>query len=135
VSALQIVKSSTTDRCCVPGCNRMGKSAVLIAGYPLRSERNSYSARALLCHPCRKDWRGAWNEATGATALAEVEASIAALSLSVTKRTAAIFKLREELGFSAEEVAQALADTARGRSVEEILEGLVDGVAELEAVA
>jgi len=67
--------------------------------------------------------------------LAEVEASIAALSLSVTKRTAAIFKLREELGFSAEEVAQALADTARGRSVEEILEGLVDGVAELEAVA
>lgn len=133
MSALQLPKSSTYDRCYL-GCGRVGKHAILIAGYPLLSERATYSSRALLCGPCRKEWRKAWDEASGAGALKQVEAAIEDLRGSKAERAHAIFTLRD-LGCSSEDVARALLHVGHGLSVEQVLEGLVDGDRELGAVA
>lgn len=134
MSVLQLVKSSTTDRCFGSGCHRVGKHAVLIAGHPVLSDRVSFSPRALLCGPCRTEWRRAWDEASGAAALEEVRAAIGDLLGSESERAHAIFALRD-LGCTNEDIAHVLAGVGDRLSTEQILEGLVDGVGEREAVA
>ncbi len=134
MSALQLLKSSMSELCATPDCHRMGKYAVLIAGHPILSERLSHSPCALLCGPCRNEWRTVWDEASGAEALREVEAAVLKLRGSESERAHAIFDLRD-LGCSNEDIACALAGTGNGLSVEQILQGLVDGMGEREAVA
>lgn len=138
MSALQFQKvkhSAFADTCCAEGCNRSGRYAVYVIGMPLPSfSPLAFHPTGRMCLKHRREWTKTWDEFSGAKELGEVEAAIGELTQPLPVRTKAVFALRE-LGLSKDEVVRAMKLAGDRVPVEQILEELCGGEADLEIAA
>lgn len=138
MSALRFRKvdnSAGFDICLEESCNRSGRFAILLAGYPVFTpSRLTLHPHAHICEKHRREWVKAWADLSGSKELGEVEAQILNLKEPVPTRTEAIFALRA-LGFSRDDIARAMKGAGEGLSPEQILELVCEEAPPLEAVA
>ncbi len=119
VSALRFTPiGETFDTCCGDDCNRKGRYAILLAGYPLLSD-SPYAtrhSRLVICAFCRKKWRGMWAEFSGANEREEVEQALEALRGSLVERVDGIDALAQ-LGFPPAQIAAEVKRVATEREM------------------
>ena len=116
MTALTFRKSSSHWRCDTPGCNRIGRYTLAIAGYPIEAEAR-YALKgqpALVCLPCRTTMKKAWEEASSEVPERAVEQAIGALRGSESERVRAVWQLRG-YGFSAAQITAEVRKVALER--------------------
>jgi hypothetical protein len=139
MSALQFRKASVTelgsDPCTEEGCNRKGRYAVAMAGYPvLPASPIAFSHQAVLCPKHARAWERLWAELNGSEALKDVQTAVQELGGSTPKRIDGIEALRE-LGCTRDEIAVALKATGERESVDQIIEKLVESTEPMAVAA
>ena len=119
MTALLLERRTGLGQCCEPGCSRVSRYSICIAGYYLMKD-GLLGGKVGICSRCGKEQVRIWNELTGRTNEEEQLAAVHKLAGSPADRADAVDSLRA-LGFPAESVAKAIKGWKDGLGAEEIL--------------